>query len=79
MSERNGRKYARRSLLSLLCCSLGWGQTATAFVIPVANSDLKVRWDNTVKYSAAYRLHNPSERVAGGIRRAGARERTRRR
>lgn len=66
MSEKIGRKHVRRSLLSLLCCSLGWGQTAAAFEIPVENSDLKVRWDNTVKYSAAYRLHNPSERVAGG-------------
>ncbi|MBW7902909.1 MAG: DUF1302 domain-containing protein [Rhodocyclaceae bacterium] len=66
MSEKIGRKHVRRSLLSLLCCSLGWGQTAAAFEIPVENPDLKVRWDNTVKYSAAYRLHNPSERVAGG-------------
>lgn len=29
-------------------------------------SDAKVRWDNTVKYSTAYRLHDPSNRIVTG-------------
>jgi len=31
-----------------------------------STSDLKVRWDNTFKYSAAYRLRDPSNKIAGG-------------
>lgn len=54
------------SKLFMLCGPLICGSQAMAFDIPVSNSDVKVRWDNTVKYSAAYRVNNPSERVAGG-------------
>lgn len=63
------KKYSRRlqkQVLSLFCCSIGFGQAAVAFEIPLGSSDVKLRWDNTVKYSVMYRLKNPSERVAGG-------------
>lgn len=63
------KKYSRRlhkQAFSLFCCSIGFGQAAMALEIPLADSDVKMRWDNTVKYSVMYRLKNPSERVAGG-------------
>jgi hypothetical protein len=50
----------------MLCWPLAYAGHVLAFQIPVANPDLQVRWDNTVKYSAVYRLENPSEKVAGG-------------
>lgn len=34
--------------------------TAHSFQLETGNPDLKVRWDNTVKYSAAWRLRDPS-------------------
>jgi len=34
---------------------LGW-----AAEIATGNPDLTMRWDNTLKYSAAWRMHNPS-------------------
>lgn len=34
--------------------------TAHSFQLETGNPDLKVRWDNTVKYSAAWRLRGPS-------------------
>lgn len=61
---RNKPMFMRRALV--LCCSIGCGQAVQAHEFQMADSDVKVRWDNTVKYSVAYRLKNPSERVAGG-------------
>jgi len=55
---------ARRVLL--LCFSLGCGQAVLAHEFQMANPDVKLRWDNTVKYSTVYRLRNPSERISGG-------------
>jgi hypothetical protein len=34
---------------------------AQAFKFDTGNDDLKVRWDNTFKYSTIYRLHDPDE------------------
>ncbi|WP_157137728.1 DUF1302 domain-containing protein [Herbaspirillum lusitanum] len=38
---------------------------ANAAEIDLGNEDLKVRWDNTVKYSAAWRTQNPSGALVG--------------
>lgn len=61
---RSKPMFKRRTLV--VCCSIAFGQAAMAMEIPVADSDVKVRWDNTVKYSVMYRLNNPSEKIAGG-------------
>lgn len=45
---------------------LGAASSATAFDLSQGESDVKVRWDNTLKYSISSRLSNPSERIAGG-------------
>lgn len=45
---------------------LGCGSSAMALEIDTGNPDLKLRWDNTIKYSVATRLRSVSEKVAGG-------------
>ncbi|VVP19812.1 hypothetical protein PS896_03778 [Pseudomonas fluorescens] len=46
----------------LVLCS----QAAHAFDIDTGNPDFKLRWDNTVKYSAAWRTQNPSSKLTEG-------------
>ncbi len=45
------------AVLTLMLCA----SAALAFDINTGNPDLKIRWDNTVKYSLGYRLQDPSE------------------
>jgi biotin carboxyl carrier protein len=69
MGTSNWRQQPRALQLkkvALIIASLGCSQGVMAFDIPTGESDLKVRWDNTVKYSVAYRLSNPDEKVAAG-------------
>lgn len=50
-----------RPLAALLAvCGLVAALPAAAFELETGNPDLKVRWDNTFKYSAATRLHDAS-------------------
>jgi hypothetical protein len=46
----------------LVLCS----QAAHAFDIDTGNPDFKLRWDNTIKYSAAWRTQNPSSKLTEG-------------
>lgn len=46
----------------LVLCS----QAAHAFQVDTGNPDFKLRWDNTVKYSAAWRTQNPSSKLTQG-------------
>jgi len=61
-----GTKGLRRTSIALLVGGLGYSVSGMAFEISGADSDVKIRWDNTVKYTAAYRLKNPSEKIAAG-------------
>ena len=36
--------------------------TAQAFRFDTGSDDLKIRWDNTIKYSTIYRLEDPDEK-----------------
>jgi hypothetical protein len=56
------REAARGELVFLLALSylMGGGSAAYAFSIDTADPDWKVRWDNTVKYSAAFRTRDRS-------------------
>ena len=45
---------------------LGFATCAHAANIATDIPDLTVRWDNTVKYSASYRLHDPDARLVAG-------------
>lgn len=47
------------AVAAALACTLVT-QSAHPFELETGNSDLKVRWDNTLKYSAAWRLKDPS-------------------
>ena len=47
---------------ALVLCS----QAAQAFQVDTGNPDFKLRWDNTVKYSAAWRTQNPSHKLTEG-------------
>ncbi|WP_447902327.1 DUF1302 domain-containing protein [Pseudomonas serbica] len=47
---------------ALVLCS----QAAQAFSVDTGNPDFNLRWDNTVKYSAAWRTQNPSSKLSEG-------------
>ena len=66
MRKKRGVRLTLNRATALAVASLGSIGSAAAFEIPMGESDVKARWDNTIKYSTAYRLHNPSERIAGG-------------
>lgn len=62
---KSRRKYLMPSAhirgIAALCGGLSIGATpALAVVLDTGNPDLNVRWDNTIKYSAARRLDEPS-------------------
>lgn len=42
------------------------GSTASAFEVETGNSDVKILWDTTVKYSAGFRMKDPSQEIVGG-------------
>lgn len=55
---------ARKTCFRILVATLGvWPCLGSAVDFETGNKDLKVRWDNTLKYSAAFRLHNPSAKL----------------
>jgi len=47
---------------ALVLCS----QAAHAFQVDTGNPDFNLRWDNTVKYSAAWRTQDPSHKLTSG-------------
>lgn len=61
---------AAKFRLSALClamagaCSAMHAGTVYAFQIDTGNNDLRLSWDNTIKYSAAWRLNEPEGSVA---------------
>lgn len=58
------RNFRRSALaLSVLMVSSGAG----ALEIDTGNPDLRLRWDNTVKYSAGYRLHDADSDLASNV------------
>lgn len=64
MNRKSHGKYraARRmpSAIALAAASLAASAGAHAFEIDTGASDVKMRWDNTVKYSAAFRVKDRS-------------------
>jgi hypothetical protein len=60
----NKHASGRLSVLAVAVASAFSMPAAQAFNIDTGNSDLKVNWDNTVKYTAAYRINNPDQNVA---------------
>jgi hypothetical protein len=54
-------------LAGLAFCMLLPPMPAAAFQFDTGNSEVKLRWDNTLKYSAAYRLKKPSARLTSDV------------
>jgi hypothetical protein len=54
-------RHPRPQLLAMLLAQLCLAPLARSAEIDTGNPDLKVRWDNTVKYSTAFRVKDRSE------------------
>tara|TARA_R110000822_G_scaffold173299_2_gene312916 strand:+ start:13335 stop:14984 length:1650 start_codon:yes stop_codon:yes gene_type:complete len=62
--DAKSAKFRLNSLcLAVACTAMGVG-SAHAFQIDTGNPDLRISWDNTIKYSAAWRLNNARDSVA---------------
>lgn len=59
-------KHDNRTIL-LAIAGLAAASATHAVELETSNPDLKVRWDNTVKYSAAYRLKEQSARLVSEL------------
>ena len=57
----------RGALLPMLAAGLYVAVPAQAFQFDTGNPDVKATWDNTVKYSAAWRLNNPDATLYSGV------------
>lgn len=55
----------RTVALGVVALTMGM-QAAHAFGIDTGDSDTKIRWDNTIKYTAGWRTQNPDQYVADG-------------
>jgi hypothetical protein len=60
VSTRRGHAHARAVVAAALAAQCAWLPAARAIEIGTGASDVKLRWDNTLKYSAAARLKDPS-------------------
>lgn len=61
MKQRIGKRNLRRSVLSVsMLAALSGVGTASAFQVETDNPDIKMRWDNTLRYNAGWRMQDPS-------------------
>lgn len=58
-------RRSRSGMALVAGASLALTAPAIAGEIDVGNPDFKIRWDNTLKYSAAFRLRDPSNELTG--------------
>lgn len=66
------RQHAPAGLLLVAVFGMLGAHAAHGFEISTDNSEIKARWDNTFKYSAAFRLKNPSDLLTTITTPAGA-------
>lgn len=50
-------------VVAMVCAGVG-SSSAYAFSIDTGNSDIEMRWDNTVRYNAGWRMENPNSHFA---------------
>lgn len=72
MQQSNTRRRVRSSTLRALLissgiCSAGLAPVASSVELDTGASDVKMRWDNTVKYSAAARVRGQSPALLANI------------
>lgn len=60
-SRRRARPSAKRVMLGALPAAIAWASLTNAAPIETGNPDLTVRFDNTLKYSAAWRMKGQSD------------------
>lgn len=60
MSHVRRTLHVARAPITLAIAMLSFNSAATAAEIQMDNADMSVRWDNTFKYSNAFRLKDPS-------------------
>jgi hypothetical protein len=68
VASRGRPPSAKRRVVYAVLAAIGAiGASLPSYAVEFdTGTDVKLRWDNTVKYSMAYRLHNPSDKIAGG-------------
>ncbi|MBI5444055.1 MAG: DUF1302 domain-containing protein [Deltaproteobacteria bacterium] len=68
-AKRNRTRWrgtgGKAALAALMLTALSAGRSGHAFNISTNNPDLKMRWDNTLKYSLGLRVEDPSSKVEG--------------
>ncbi|MFY9812123.1 DUF1302 domain-containing protein [Aquabacterium sp.] len=65
MMKRNRRLPSQIRLLAIAAATCASASHVSAFDIDTGNPDLSVRWDNTFKYSTAWRVKAPSAELTG--------------
>jgi len=65
MSKCSRTPGVRRATLPLVIAALFASGPALAFQFDTGNPDIRVSWDNTIKYSASWRVRNANSEVAG--------------
>ncbi|MCZ4303460.1 DUF1302 domain-containing protein [Zoogloeaceae bacterium G21618-S1] len=65
MDKRSSRQAARLATLPVLVAALCAAGDAAAFQFDTGNPDIRMSWDNTVKYSASWRVEDSTTQVAG--------------
>ncbi len=56
----------KRSMIFAFATVIGAAQQAHAFEIDMGDPDLRVRWDNTIKYSNAWRVKDQNSKLVDG-------------
>jgi hypothetical protein len=65
--ERQGRRsgfgqgHVRTAIAAAVLSQFAMLSQAWALEVETGSPDVKLRWDNTIKYSAAWRLKDPSD------------------
>ncbi len=57
--------FRRRAILLAVASALGVSGAAHAFEFDTGDDDLKIRWDNTLKYNAGKRVQNQDKAILG--------------
>lgn len=66
LSMRRRPRQVALAPLALAIMLVGAAPLAQAFQFETGNPDLRLRWDNTFKYSAAWRTDKQSDKLVGG-------------
>lgn len=65
LTDSSGRLYSAGSAAAVAVVSMLLAGSADAFVIDTGNSDLAVRWDNTVRYNLGMRVRDCDNDLCG--------------